>query len=402
MMGSLRGIGCGGWWGRSWHRRHPRLTAVVSVLTVLLLAAVATGALAWRQLQGNITAVDVTPNLGDDRPTPGPTEIDGGRPLNILVVGSDTRAGDNGFIGGADQGEGRSDTTLVLHVAADRSRAMGVSIPRDSMVDMPDCTGLDGDEVAGATRQFNDAYTIGGVACTQRTVEQLTGIRIDHYVVVDFAGFRQIVDALGTVEICLPEAVNDPLSKLDLPAGRQRVDGTTALAYVRTRHGLGDGGDLGRVARQQTFISAVLQEATSAGTLTNPKKLYDVLDVATRSVTVDPGLGSLTELASLARLVRSIGLDNISFVTVPTTEYPPDPNRLEWASEASQLWRAVRKDRPVITEPAATPSDSPSGSPTATATPSASPSGSPTTTSTSGPVHLTGVQERRADSDVCS
>ena len=370
------------------------------MLTVLLLAAVATGALAWRQLQGNITAVDVTSKLGDDRPTAEPTEIDGGRPLNILVVGSDTRAGDNDFIGGADKGEGRSDTTLVLHVAADRSRAMGVSIPRDSMVDMPDCTGLDGDEVPGGTRQFNDAYTIGGVACTQRTVEQLTGIRIDHYVVVDFAGFRQIVDALGTVEICLPEAVNDPLSKLDLPAGRQRVDGTTALGYVRTRHGLGDGGDLGRVARQQTFISAVLQEATSAGTLTNPKKLYDVLDVATRSVTVDPGLGSLTELASLARLVRSIGLDNISFVTVPTTEYPPDPNRLEWSTQATQLWRAVRKDRPVTTEPSSTPTGSPSGSPTETGPPSASPS--PGTTSTRGPVHLTGVEERRADSDVCS
>jgi len=390
MKGSLGGL----------VRRHPRLTAAVSVLAVVLLAAVATGALALRQLQGNITAVDVTSRLGDDRPTPEPTDEDGGRPLNILVVGTDTRAGDNDFIGGSEKGEGRSDTTLVLHVAADRSRAMGVSIPRDSMVDMPDCTGLDGEDVAGGTRQFNDAYTIGGVACTQRTVEQLTGVRIDHYVVVDFAGFRQIVDALGTVEICLPEAVNDARSKLDLPAGRQRVDGTTALAYVRTRHGLGDGGDLGRVARQQAFISAVLQEATSAGTLTNPKKLYDVLDVATQSVTVDPGLGSLTELAALARLVRSIGLENISFVTVPTTEYAPDPNRLVWASEASQLWRAVRKDRPVTTEPSASPS------PTATASPSPSPSssppGAPTATSTSGPVHLAGVQARRADSDVCS
>jgi LCP family protein required for cell wall assembly len=394
MKASLRGL----------VRRHPRLTVVVSVLTVVLLAGVATGALAWRQLQGNITAVDVTSKLGDDRPTPEPTEADGGRPLNILVVGSDTRAGANDFIGGSEEGGGRSDTTLVLHVAADRSRALGVSIPRDSMVDMPDCTGLDGDQVPGATRQFNDAYTIGGVACTQRTVEQLTGIRIDHYVVVDFAGFRQIVDALGTVEICLPEAVNDPLSKLDLPAGRQRVDGTTALAYVRTRHGLGDGGDLGRVARQQTFIAAVLQEATNAGTLTNPKQLYDVLDVATRSVTVDPGLGSLTELASLARLVRSIGLDNISFVTVPTTEYAPDPNRLAWSTQATQLWRAVRKDQPVTTEPSSTPtgtpSGSPSGMPTETGTPSAS--SAPVPTSTRGPVHLTGVQERRADSDVCA
>ena len=119
----------------------------------------------------------------------------------------------------------------------------------------------------------------------------------------------------------------------------------------------------------------MLQEATSAGTLTNPKKLYDVLDVATRSVTVDPGLGSLTELASLARLVRSIGLDNISFVTVPTTEYPPDPNRLAWSTQATQLWRAVRKDRPVTTEPSSTPTGTPSGSPSGSPTATASPSG---------------------------
>jgi LCP family protein required for cell wall assembly len=387
MKGSLAG---------AW-KRHPRVTAAVSALAVLLLAAGVTTAVAVHRLQGNIRAVDVTDRLGDDRPTAEPlADPDEGRPLNILVVGSDTRAGANDFIGGTETGEGRSDTTIVLHVAADRGSALGISIPRDSMVEMPDCTARDGGQVPGAVRQFNDAYTIGGVACTQRTVEQLTGVRIDHYVVVDFAGFRQLVDALGSVEICLPRAVNDPLSKLDLPAGRQRVDGTTALAYVRTRHGLGDGGDLGRVARQQAFIAAVLQEATSAGTLANPGKLYDVLDVATRSVTVDPGLGSLTDLASLARLVQSIGLDRISFLTVPTTEYAADRNRLAWSADAAQLWQAVREDLPVITAPTATPT--PGGTPGATPTPSTSPSTSPS----DGTVRLRGVQERRADGDVCA
>jgi LCP family protein required for cell wall assembly len=401
MKGSFRGA----------VRRHPRLAAVVSVLTVLLLAVGVTGALAVRHLQGNITSVDVTSRLGDDRPTAEPADPDSGRPLNILVVGSDTRAGANDFVGGTEKDEGRSDTTILLHVAGDRSSALGVSIPRDSIVDMPDCTGLDGDDVPGATRQFNDAYTIGGIACTQRTVEQLTGVRVDHYVVVDFAGFRQLVDALGTVEICLPRAVNDPRSKLDLPAGRQRVDGTTALAYVRTRHGLGDGGDLGRVARQQAFVSAVLQEVTDAGTLANPKRLYDVLDVATRSVTVDPGLGSLTKLASLARTVNSIGLDRIQFVTVPTTEYTADRNRLQWSSEATQLWRAVRKDRPVTTAPDTTTATPTPTAPTGTAPPSAPPSPTPsaspaagpsaTPTSSSDAVRLEGVQSRRADADVC-
>jgi len=383
--------------------RHPRAWTAMLGAGVLLLGAGTTGAFALHHLDGNIRSVDVSAGLGNDRPAP-ETAGDGGRPLNVLVVGTDTRAGDNGFIGGSEKGEGRSDTTLLLHVAADRKSALGVSIPRDSMVRMPDCQELDGGELAGATRQFNEAYTIGGIACTQRTVEQLTGVRIDHYVVVDFAGFRDIVDALGSVEICLPHAVDDPRSKLDLPAGRQRVNGTEALAYVRTRHGLGDGGDLGRVARQQAFISAVLQEATSAGTLTNPKKLYDVLDTATQSITVDPGLASLTKLASLARLVNGIGLDRISFVTVPTAEYPQDHNRLEWSSQASQLWRAVRKDRPLVTTPAASPSASSSTSSSAASSSAAaaSPSPSPTTSSGRTPVRLDGVTERRADTDVCS
>lgn len=381
------------------HTRHPRVwTAMLGVGTLLLGAGV-TGALALRHLDGNIRSVDVSAGLGTDRPAP-ETVAGGGRPLNVLVVGTDTRAGDNSFVGGSEKGEGRSDTTLVLHVSADRKSALGVSIPRDSMVEMPDCKSLDGGQVAGGERQFNEAYTIGGVACTQRTVEQLTGVRIDHYVVVDFAGFRRIVDALGSVEICLPHAVNDPRSKLDLPAGRQRVDGTEALAYVRARHGLGDGGDLGRVARQQAFISAVLQEATSAGTLTNPKKLYDVLDTATQAITVDPGLDSLAKLASLARMVNGIGLDRISFVTVPTAEYPADRNRLEWSSQAAQLWRAVRKDRPLVTTPAPTASSSPGPTPSATPTPTAT--ASPAPSSTKAPVHLNGVTERRADTDVCS
>jgi LCP family protein required for cell wall assembly len=388
-------------------RRHPRLTAPVAGLGVLLLVAGVTGGVVWHHLQGNITAVDVSAGLGSDRPATEPVAAaDGGRPLNILVLGTDTRAGDNGFVGGAEKDEGRSDTTLVLHVGADRKSALGVSIPRDSMVEMPDCLGLDGETVDAGTRQFNDAYTIGGVACTQRTVEQLTGVRIDHYVVVDFAGFRELVDALGSVEICLPEAVNDTRSRLDLPAGRQRVDGTTALAYVRTRHGLGDGGDLGRVARQQAFISAVLQEATSTGTLANPKRLYDVLDTATRAVTVDPGLGSLPELAGLARIVRGIGLDRISFVTVPTAAHPADPNRLEWSSDAAQLWRAVRKDRPVTTgDPGSTPTPTrtTTGSPTdpATATPAPSATAAPSASATRTPVRVGGITERRADTDVC-
>lgn len=388
-------------------RRTPRARRLMIVLAVVVAVVVATGVttgLAARRLQRNITAVDVSSGLGKDRPTAAPTSQAGRAPLNILVMGSDSREGANAFIGGTED-EGRSDTTLVLHVSGDRRNALAVSIPRDSMVDMPDCRSRDGGTVRGALRQFNAAYTLGGAACTQRTVEQLTGVRIDHYVVIDFAGFRDMVDALGGVEICLPHAVKDDLAHLDLPAGRSDVDGTQALAYVRSRHGLGDGSDLGRVERQQAFLSAVLQKATSAGTLTNPKRLYDFLDTATRSITVDPGLASLGALTSLARTVQSIGLDRIQFFTVPTTVYPADRNRVEWSSQAKTLWRAVAQDRPVTTTAERTSSPTGSATPSPTVSTATSPPGAgatPSPTATRGPVTLKGVTGRSAADDVCT
>jgi LCP family protein required for cell wall assembly len=349
-------------------RRHRVLIRTAWTLAGLLVLTGAVGVAAALKLKGNIQAVDVTRNLGTDRPTAAPSDPAGDRPLNVLVLGSDSREGANGFVGGKVD-EGRSDTTLVLHLSADRSRALAVSIPRDSVVTMPTCVDRTGGTSPAAERQFNDAYTIGGVACTQRTVEQLTGLRIDHYVVVDFAGFKDMVDALGTVPICLPKPVNDTRHHITLPAGRSRVNGTQALAYVRERYALGDGGDLGRIDRQQAFLASVLQEAISAGTLTNPPRLYAFLSAATRSVTMDPALAGFGALTSLAKQVADIGLGHIQFVTVPNEPYEPDPNRLQWAASARQLWRAIRLDAPVSFGPraggTATGGGSPSGGSTA-------------------------------------
>jgi len=348
--------------------RRPRRLLIWGAWSVAGLVAVG-GALAatavWR-LQSNIHTLDVTRQLGTNRPAVAPADAQGARPLNVLVLGSDSRDGANSFVGGKKD-EGRSDTTLVLHLSADRTRAVAVSIPRDSMVTMPSCTDRAGVEHPGGERQFNDAYTIGGVGCTQRTVEQLTGLRIDHYVVVDFAGFRDMVDALGSVTVCLPKAVNDTRHHITLPAGRSRVDGVQALEYVRERYALGDGGDLGRIDRQQAFISSVLQEATSAGTLTDPPRLYSFLSAATRSVTMDPDLAHLSSLTSLAQDVTGIGLHRIQFVTVPNEPWTADPNRLQWSSAARGLWRALRQDSPVTfrspDEPAPTPTPDASASP---------------------------------------
>jgi LCP family protein required for cell wall assembly len=368
--------------------------AAAGIACALVAAGGVTAAALWR-LEGNIRSEDISRDLGTDRPTRPARPVASARtpsPLDVLVVGSDSRDGDNGFIGGLAD-EGRSDTTLLLHLSADRRRAVAVSIPRDSMVDMPSCRSRGGGTEHAGRRQFNEAFTIGGVACTLKTVERLTGLRIDHYIVVDFTGFKRMVDALGTIPVCLPRAVDDRRHHIHLPAGRSRVDGEQALAYVRERYDLGDGSDLGRIDRQQTFISSVLQEATSRGTLTNPPKLYAFLDAATGAVTMDPALARIGALASLAKDIAGIGLWNIRFVTVPTGQYPADPNRLQWTSEADNLWRALRYDTPAsFTQSRRPPAR------TGTATSATGDGGGPSERQTL----VEGVRTRTADTDICT
>ena len=182
-----------------------------------------------------------------------------------------------------------------MHLAADRESAAAVSIPRDTMVPIPECTRDDGTVVpAQEVQMFNEAFSAGGPACTIKTVEALTKVRIDNYIVVDFTGFKDMVDALGGVKVCLPYAVNDPQSHLDLEAGTQTVRGQQALAYVRTRHGLGDGSDLSRIDRQQAFVGSMVSKVKDKGLLLRPDRLYNFLAAATKSLTTDFGAVSRT------------------------------------------------------------------------------------------------------------
>lgn len=337
-----------------WRRR-------VALGLVAVLAVVAGGVAfaSWR-LNANITKVDVSTALGTDRPTTAPTDA-----VNLLLIGSDTRDGEgNDTIGRVTEEPGNhSDTNLLVHLAADRSWATVVSIPRDSMTPAPpDCSPTA--PVADWTvRQWNRNYTKGGTGCLIRTLEGNTGVFVDHYAVVDFRGFRTMVDALGGVDICTPTAIDDRNSGLRLSAGTHTLKGEDALAYVRTRKSLGDGSDLGRIARQQAFLSSVMQEATSTQLLLQPNKLYAFLDAATSSLTTDPefGVGTMRDLATS---VRGIGLDQIDFVTVPTEPYAPDPNRVQWRDSAEEIWKAIREDRQFgapATKPSPTPT--PSSSP---------------------------------------
>jgi LCP family protein required for cell wall assembly len=347
--------------------RAASLTAVVVTLSVIFA-----GLFVYRHLEGNITALDTEGALGTDRPD---KVVDKGEPLdplNILLLGSDTREGlDNSKIGGDTPG--LSDTTILLHLSADRRRAYGVSLPRDAMVERPDCVTEDGSTDPGGLSMFNAAYAVGGPACTQRTVEQLTGIHIDHFVVVDFSGFKHMVNALGGVEVCVPEEVNDYVGNIHLPAGTFEADGDQALDYVRVRHGISSNGDIGRMKRQQAFLASMSNKAISAGTLANPVKLYNFLDAATESLTTDPELANLKKLGELANQLRNIGLDKIQFMTVPWEWWEEDRNRVVWAPEAEQLWRRLESDRPLtpdLAQGVTTAADAPSSRPKASDSPS--------------------------------
>ena len=382
---------------RAHRRRWPGVVAGV-MLVVLVTAAVVSYS-AYRSLNSNITTIDPTAGLGDVRPAKENSA------LNVLAIGSDTREGANNVIGG--DSPGLADTTMVVHVSADNTWAAGVSIPRDSMVQMPDCVGPDGRIVPGALRQFNAAYPIGGPVCVQRTVETLTGLRIDHFVVVDFVGFVDMVDAVGGVTVYIPEPISDPNSKIYFDVGCQTLDGTQALDFVRVRKGVGggDGSDTGRIERQQAFLASLIQEVTSSGVLFNPVELYDFLDAATRSVTTDTGLGSIRSMASVAVRVREVGLESIEFTTVPWEVYPPNPNRVQWAQPAAdEMWASLRADEPLTPKATATPSASSSApgsqSPSSTASPSQDPS-SPSPSGEPSPTPSTSFDTTTADQPVC-
>ncbi|HVQ88719.1 MAG TPA: LCP family protein [Actinomycetes bacterium] len=335
--------------------RHPllrRISIVIAVvMSVLLIGGVAAGYFIYQHLQSNITAYDPTPALGTDRPTKVVHTESEQQPLNILVMGSDTRAGQGVGFGSADAITGaRSDTTLLLHLPASRDHALVVSIPRDTIVDIPDCK-TDTGTYPAHTERFNAAFSIGGPACTIKTVESLTNVFIDHFVVVDFRGFEDVISALGGIDVCLPEAVNEPKSGLDLPAGVSTVTGEQALAYVRVR-AIGNGSDISRIDRQQAFMSSVIDKARSTGTLLNPIKLVRFLDAATKSLTTDPALANLNELRKLAQEVQSIPPKDITFMTTPWLVNPDDPNTVVWNTpKTNKLWRAIRNDQPYPPEP---------------------------------------------------
>ncbi|WP_370250655.1 LCP family protein [Nocardioides sp.] len=299
----------------------------------------------WRHLNDNLDIQDLDGQL-TNRPAKVAVDTGPQEPLNILVMGSDTRDGEGNNLDNLTGGGERSDTTIMMHLSADRTFAYGISIPRDTLVDRPDCLTEDGETIPGASDvQWNEAFGLGGPACTMQQFEQITGIRLDHYVVLDFNGFRDMVDAIDGVEVCIPEPIIDPAHGINIDAGTREVKGMEALNYVRARYTLGDGSDIGRIKRQQAFIAAMAAKVVSAGTLARLDRVVGFLNAATKSLQTD--FPSTSSMARTALSFQQIGLDKIKFITAPWQYSPEDPNRVEFLPEAEKLWRKVIADEPL-------------------------------------------------------
>jgi LCP family protein required for cell wall assembly len=331
------------------------VTAVLSVLVLVLTTGSWVGWAAVNRVEGGLT---VDTSLGSVLSTPTP-QASSGAPesysaVNILVVGTDTRTGQGRQYGTtADaSGNGHSDTAFLLHISADRKTAFAVSIPRDSWVTRPGCKAdgsVDGSYVTG---RFNAAFAVGGRACVIAAVKYLTGVPIQHFVEVNFNGFKAIVDALGGVTICTTHALSDPVrpdgnggmegSDLKLPKGVSHLTGDQALALVRARH-IGNGSDLERIDRQHKFMSAMIREATSSGLLTDPVKLYRVLSSVAQSLTVDAGLTG-DDLTSFLVSLQGLKPKDIRFYTVPIVGRS-DHATVSWVKTAADpMWSAMIHD----------------------------------------------------------
>ncbi len=326
--------------------RRSRLlrAAVLTVVGLLVVGAGAAGYAYWK-LDANIKSVDINAQLGAGRP---PASTDGS--FNVLVLGSDSRAGSNGNIAGGDTGgTARSDTAMVVHVNQAHTHADVVSIPRDTLVPRPDCLASNGKTVPGAkSAMFNAAFEVGGPACAVKTTEALTGLRMDHFVEIDFSGFAGFIDAIGGVDVTTTVNIADKDSGLNLKAGTHHLNGTDALAFVRTRHGVGDGSDLGRIELQKQMVKSIMTQVGGSGLTTNPAKLFSVADKLTKSITTDSELGSVSSLMGLAGTLKGIGPNDLTMITLPVGTAPSDPNRVvQLQPRADQLWAALKGDQQV-------------------------------------------------------
>jgi cell envelope-related function transcriptional attenuator common domain len=330
--------------------RHGRLTRArawksvlkifASTLAVVAVAGSSVAAIAVWQLQDQIDTVVIDFDAGGAPASI--AEFDGG--FNILIVGSDTREGQGEqfeYTGG-----NLNDVNMLLHVAQDQRSAVLVSIPRDMVVPMPRCE--NGGPATGLP--INETLSYGGLNCTVMTVQNLTGLDIQFAGMITFNGVIAMSDAVGGVEVCATEPIYDPYTGLDIGAGTSTLHGGEALAFLRSRHGVGDGSDLGRISSQQVFLSSLVRKIKSDGTLTDLGKLYGIAQAATQNMTLSEGFARLDTLVSIALVLKNIPLENIAMVQYPsrtggTGIYTGKVQPI--TSTAKALFDAIKADRAI-------------------------------------------------------
>jgi LCP family protein required for cell wall assembly len=354
--------------------KSTRAIRIITSLSVAIVLVSSVSSFGLGQVSSSIARIDVFDSLNDRPEKTSKAE-------NYLLVGSDTREGltkqqmrELRVGSTATAAGGRSDTMLIIHLSKSRDRAYIISLPRDSLVVIPEHVSSSDKKTIVPDRQgkLNSAFSYGGAPLLIKTVERATSIKIDHYVEVSFAGFAGIVDALGGIEVCTKVDIDDPKSHLVLSAGVHTLDGIEALKYVRTRDFDGRG-DIGRMQRQQQFMSAVLNKATSSGTLLNPFKVKNFINASLASVKLDSGLAP-DDLLTLAKQMKNLSSGNVRTLTVPLS----NPNgRVDGVGSVviwdeilgADLWTRVRDDLPLVDEVTPTPSASASASASATAKP---------------------------------
>ncbi|MFD5004342.1 LCP family protein [Streptomyces mutabilis] len=315
-------------------------------MAFVVLAAGTAGYLYLEHLNDNIQSVS------DDGASTGGFQKD--KAINILLIGTDKRTG-AGNEGYGDTGSaGHADTTILLHVAKDRSNATALSIPRDLIVDIPDCPTAQEDGttkvIPGSTGvRFNNSLGQSGrtPSCTMRTVTELTGVTPDNFMVADFNAVKTLTSAVGGVEVCLAKDINDPDSHLNLPAGKHTIEGEDALAFVRTRHSVGFGGDLSRIEIQQQFLSALMRKLKSNDTLTNPSKMLKLAEAGTKALTVDSKLDDIGKLKDLGLELGKLNTKNLTFATVPVKDNPAEKTPVTVVLQeepAQQVFDMIRND----------------------------------------------------------
>ncbi|MEU3056159.1 LCP family protein [Streptomyces griseus] len=316
-------------------------------VVAFVVVATSIGAYAvYQKLNGNIDTIDV----GDA----GSKNVLSDGPMNILIIGTDKRTG-KGNEGYGDKGsEGHADTTILFHVSEDRTNATAMSIPRDLMTEIPECETKQSDGTSTTipgtpNERFNTSLGQSGrnPGCTMKTVENITGLKPDHFMMVDFNAVKELTTAVGGVKVCMAKPVDDPKSHLKLPAGESEVAGEQALALLRTRHSFGNESDLDRIKVQQQFLASMIRQMKSSDTLTNPKKLYTLADAATNALTVDTGIGDAKKLMTLAQEIGKVDTKNVTFLTMPVIDNPAEPKPITVVVDpvkGEQLFAMMRSD----------------------------------------------------------